>query len=97
MLYDLLRERVMNHHYQKTLQALFAHPLHSNIDFKDVEHLLTELGAGIEQKNGNKIAITLNGQTFFLHRPHGHSLPKDEVAQVRDFLTACGIAPENAT
>ncbi len=86
----------MSHHYQKTLEALFSHPISANIDHKDVEHLLSELGASVEQKHGNKLEITLNGKTMYLHRPHGHALPKDEVANVRDFLDNCGVKPENA-
>lgn len=86
----------MNHHHQKVLESLFAHPLGSNIDFKAVEHLLTDLGATIEEKSGNKVAVTLQDKTVILHRPHQHTMPKDEVATLRDFLTSCGIAPSVA-
>lgn len=86
----------MNHHTQKIFESLFAHPLGANVDYKDVLHLLSELGAEIVTKNGNKDEVHLQGQAFFLHRPHGHTLPKDEVARVRDFLTECGLTPKAA-
>jgi hypothetical protein len=84
------KEKQMNHHRQKVLDALFAHPISANIEFKDVEHVLTDLGADIQDK-GEKITVTLSGRTVSFHRPHGHTLPKDEVAQIRDFLKECGI------
>ena len=86
----------MNHHHQKVLESLFAHPISANIDFKDVEHTLAELGASIEEKSGNKVSITLNARSLVIHRPHHHVLPKDEVAQIRGFLVDCGIDPSQA-
>jgi hypothetical protein len=82
----------MNHRHRKTLHALFAHPISANIDFKEVVHVLEELGATIENKSGNRIGVSLNGHSAAFVHAH-HSLPKDEVAQIRKFLTACGIDP----
>jgi hypothetical protein len=83
----------MNHKHRKVLAALFAHPISANIDFKEVEHVLKELGADIENKHGNRIGVTLNGHSAaFTHV--NHSLPKDEVAQIRKFLEGAGITPE---
>jgi hypothetical protein len=83
----------MNHRHRKVLAALFAHPISANIDFKDVEHVLQELGAEIDNKSGSRIGVSLKGHTVAFH--HGnHSLNKDEVVQVRKFLETCGITPE---
>jgi hypothetical protein len=82
----------MNHHHRKTLHALFAHPISANIDFKDMLHLLEGVGAKIDNKSGNRIGVTLNGHSVALQHAH-HDLPKEEVAQVRKFLEACGISP----
>lgn len=86
------RENV-NHHHRKILHSLFAHPVGANIDFKDVSHVLIELGADIENKTGSRIEVSLNGQKAAFHHA-GHSLPKAEVLQVRKFLETCGVAPE---
>ena len=83
----------MNHRHRKVLHALFAHPVSANIDFKDVAAVLRELGAEIEDRSGARIAVSLNGHTVLFHHAH-HSVPKDEVAQIRHFLTDCGISPE---
>jgi hypothetical protein len=36
--------------------------------------------------------VTLKGHTAVFHTPQ-HHLPKDEVAQLRKFIEACGIDP----
>ena len=84
----------MNHHHRKILHSLFAHPVSANIGFKDVVHVLEELGAQITNKSGNRIGVTLGGHTAaFVHAQH--TLPKEEVAQVAKFLRTCGIDPAN--
>lgn len=82
----------MNHRHRKVLHALFAHPINANIDFKDVEHVLRDLGAEIDNKSGSRIGVTLKGHTAAFR--HGnHSLPKEEVIQIRKFLESCGVSP----
>ncbi len=82
----------MNHRHRKVLHALFTHPVSANIDFKDVVHVLEELGAEIGTKSGNRVGVKLNGHSAaFSHAQH--SVPKEEVALVRKFLEACGIDP----
>jgi hypothetical protein len=84
----------MNHRHRKVLHALFAHPVSANIHFKDVMHVFEELGAEVESKTGNRVGVSLNGHAAaFTHTPH--SLPKEEVAQIKKFLEACGIDPAN--
>jgi len=83
----------MNHHHRKILHSLFAHPINANISMKDVEHVLAELGGEVRQAKSGKIHVALNGHSAnFSH--HGHSLPKEEVVQMRKFVTTCGIDPE---
>lgn len=82
----------MNHRHRKVLQALFAHPVSANIGFKDVVHVLEGLGAEIAHKSGNRIGVTLAGHTAAFAHSH-HDLSKDDVANLRRFLTTCGIDP----
>ena len=82
----------MNHRHRKVLHAVFAHPVSANISFKDVEHVLADLGAEIDNRAGNRIGVTLNGHTAAFTRVH-HDLPKEEVIQIRKFLSACGVDP----
>lgn len=83
----------MNHRHRKVLHQLFAHPISANIDFDDVQSVLKELGAAIEDRAGARVAVTLKGHTVLFHHAN-HSVPKDEVQQIRRFLIDCGVAPE---
>ena len=83
----------MNHHHRKTLHAIFAHPIANNLDYKAVVHVLEQLGAEVENKSGNRIGVSLNGHTVALTHVH-HDLPKEEVMQIRKFLTTAGIDPD---
>ena len=83
----------MNHRHRKVLQAIFAHPVNTNLNFRDVEGVFTELGAEIDNKTGGRIGVTLNGHSAAFHHTTGHSVPVDEVVQVRKFLEGCGITP----
>ncbi len=82
----------MNHHHRKVLHALFAHPVSANIGFKDVEHLLTDLGAEIDNRRGARISVKLSGHSVAVHHAQ-KSLPVEEVQQIRKFLETCGINP----
>lgn len=83
----------MNHHHRKILHSLFAHPISANIAMKDVESVFGELGAEIKPAKSGKIHVTLKGHSVnFAHA--GHSLPKQEVQQVKKFIEAAGIDPE---
>jgi hypothetical protein len=83
----------MNNRHHRTLEAIFAHPISANIDFKDVESMLSDLGAEIDNRSKARIGVTLNGHTAAFHHAH-HSLPKDEVVQIRHFLEKCGVSPD---
>jgi len=82
----------MNHRHRKVLHALFAHPVSGNIHFRDVEHLLTELGAALENRSGARVGVTLDGHTIAIHHAQ-KSLPLEEVQQIRKFLETCKVDP----
>ncbi|MGE0231313.1 MAG: HicA protein [Flavobacteriaceae bacterium] len=82
----------MNHRHRKILHSLFAHPVSANIDPKEVEAVLLELGATVDNRTGARIGVSLDGHTAVFHKAH-HALPKEEVAQIRHFLERCGITP----
>jgi hypothetical protein len=85
-------EAVMNHRHRKVLHAIFEHPVSSNIAFRDLEHVFTELGAEVDNKSGNRIGVALKGHSLALHHA-SHALAVDDVVKVRHFLEACGVTP----
>jgi hypothetical protein len=82
----------MNHHHRKVLHSLFAHPISANIDPKPVHALLEELGAEVSHGGHGQVVVKLNGQSHAFHDSR-HSLSKEEVGEVRKFLTTAGIDP----
>ena len=84
----------MNHKHRKTLHQLFDHPINGNVNFKAIVHVLEELGAAVDHKTGNRIGVTLNGHSAAFSNQH-HDLPRSEVMQMRHFLQACEISPED--
>jgi hypothetical protein len=83
----------MNHHHRKTLHALFSHPVSGNLSFKEVDHLLQELGAVCHDSDGGRRTVKLNGHSAAFSTHH-HSMPPEEIAQMRKYLERCGINPE---
>ena len=84
----------MNHRHRKVLHAIFAHPLSGNIDFNAIQSVFGELGATIDNRHGARIGVSLNGHTAVFHHAK-HSLPKEEIVQIRHFLETCGISPDD--
>ena len=82
----------MNHKHRKVLHALFAHPVPANISLREVESVFRELGAELEERHNSRVAVTLAGHTVLFHHAQ-HSLPKQEVQQIRKFLETCDIDP----
>ena len=60
----------MKRKHQKTLEAIFAHPVSGNNQWRDIEALFAELGADISEREGSRVAVVLFGEVRVFHRPH---------------------------
>ena len=85
----------MKRKYQKTLEAIFSHPISSNIKWADVVAMLTAYGAEVdESREGSRVAIILEGNIVIQHKRHpSPNMDKGAVASLRKFLTDCGVKP----
>jgi hypothetical protein len=84
----------MKRKHLKTLKAIFAHPVSSNIQWQDIESLFTELGAEIKEREGSRISVVLFNEVRVFHRPHpGPDTDKGAVASIRNWLKQHGIIP----
>ena len=80
--------------HQKTLRAIFANPVRSNINGADIESLLMALGAERDEGSGSRIRFALNGIRATIHRPHPQKeTGRGAVKSVRRFLEEGGIRP----
>jgi hypothetical protein len=82
----------MSHKHESLLHAIFDGPASSNIHWREVESLLTHLGATLEPHHGASFRVVLNGIEGFLHRPHqSNTCTKQEIRHLRDYLASAGV------
>ena len=84
----------MSHKHQVLLRTIFEDPLPTNLHWRELESLLSHLGATIEPSHGARFKVTINQATDFLHHPHHNSdCSRDLVKQVRSLLAHAGVNP----
>jgi hypothetical protein len=84
--------RKLNKKQLRVLAGIFAEPVRANIDWHDVESLLSALGAELSEGRGSRVRVALNGVRATFHKPHPQKgIPKGRVRSVRDFLISAGI------
>ena len=85
----------MSHKHEQLLRTIFHDPINCNIHWREVESLLSHVGADIEQLSGARIRVKLNGAEGILHRPHhgGNTLDRSSVQHLRELLARGGATP----
>jgi hypothetical protein len=84
----------LSNNHRDTLNKIFAHPVSHNVEWQDVIGLLGAVG-DIEERHGNKFAVTLGGETEVLHRTgSAKTLDADAVMSLRKLLASHGIDPD---
>jgi hypothetical protein len=84
----------MNGKHRRTLESIFAKPVQSNVKWKDIEALLNNLGAVIEEGAGSRIRILLNNEEAVFHRPHPRKeTDKGALVSMKRFLENAGVKP----
>lgn len=82
----------MKRKHLKTLKLLFARPMSANVRWDDIESLLLDLGAQIEEREGSRVLIRLFGERRVFHRPHPSPMTdKGAIANLRDWLSDNGV------
>jgi HicA toxin of bacterial toxin-antitoxin, len=84
----------MKRKHLKTLQLIFSRPVSANVRWADVEALLLELGAHLEEREGSRVLVRLFGELRVFHRPHtSPTTDKGALATLRDWLDNNGVKP----
>jgi hypothetical protein len=85
----------MSRKYLKVLQDIFAIPVRSNIQWKDIEKMLVALGAEISEGSGSRVRISLNGVKAVFYRPHPRKeTDKGAVVSMKRFLLSANVSLE---
>ncbi|MBD5779863.1 type II toxin-antitoxin system HicA family toxin [Pelagicoccus sp. NFK12] len=81
----------MNRKQRLTLEKVRERPERSDLPWKDIENMLSALGAEISEGSGSRVRVYLNGVRAVFHRPHPQKeTDKGAVKSVRRFLEAAG-------
>ncbi|CAH1903699.1 HicA toxin of toxin-antitoxin [Candidatus Nitrotoga sp. HW29] len=84
----------MKRKHQKTLELIFHRPISANIQWREIEALLVELGAEISEREGSRVLVRLFGERRVFHRPHPTpNTDKGAVESVRKWLDDNGVRP----
>ena len=84
----------MKARHRKTLQAIFHKPTSGTLVFSDIEALVVSLGGEVQEREGSRVKISLNGGQWYCHRPHpGKEARKYQVEDAREFLERVGVKP----
>lgn len=87
----------MSHKQESLLRSIFEGPVSGNVHWREVESMLTHLGAKVEPHHGASFRVVLNGVEGFIHRPHNsNTCTKQELRHVRDYLVSAGVSPSQA-
>ena len=83
----------MSHKHEQLLHSILEGPVSGNVHWREVESMLTHLGAKVEPHHGASFHVVLNGVEGFLHRPHNSTTcTKQELRHLRDYLTSAGVS-----
>ena len=82
----------MSKKHEKVLSSIFSDHVSANLHWREIESLLTHLGAEIRESGGARVIVTLGGKEITLHHPHrGSTMTKTSLHQLKNFLSAAGI------
>ena len=90
----VLVRMAMSHKHEHLLRSIFDGPVSGNVHWREVESMLTHLGAKVDPHHGAIFRVELNGVEGFLHHPHhSNTCSKQELRHVRDYLISAGVDP----
>jgi len=82
----------VNNKQKKTLLNIYTNPVLKNIKWTSVKSLIIALSGVIEQGNGSRVRIVLEGMSVNIHTPHpGNELKPYQVRAIRKLLKDQGI------
>lgn len=84
----------MNKRQRETLERVFQTPTPASLAWRDIESLLSAVGAQTVEGSGSRVRFELNGVVATFHRPHPEKEAKPyQVRDARRFLEQAGITP----
>jgi len=84
----------MKRKHQRTLALIFSRPKSANVQWRDIEAMLQELGAEVSELEGSRVTVVMYGEVRVFHRPHpSPNTDKGAVASIRKWLEQHEVEP----
>lgn len=84
----------MNSKHRKTLDAIFAKPTPTTLEWAAVEKLLIAVGCQVIEGRGSRVRFVMGSRITTFHRPHPVKEAKPyQVEQARELLESIGVTP----
>ena len=83
----------LNSHHRDTIAKIFSHPASGNIEWRQVQSLLENLGTTTAEHSG-KLKVTLGPETEVLEPPRGKDINEQLIVDLRRILRQAGFAPD---
>lgn len=85
----------MSSRHARMIRAIFTDPPMHNLQWRDVESLLTHLGAELEPLSGARVRVRIGRSESILHRPHHHNntLDRAGITHLRELLARAQATP----
>jgi hypothetical protein len=84
----------MNSRQRKTLEAVFANPVKSNIAWSDIESLMVAIGCSVIEGSGSRVRFECKGIIAAFHRPHpAKEAKRYQVRDACEYLTKLEVTP----
>ncbi len=76
------------------MEKVFESPVRSDVEWRDLENLVTGLGGEVKEGAGSRVLFKLNGVPGVFHRPHPRKeTDKGALKSFRRFLLSAGVMP----
>jgi hypothetical protein len=84
----------MNSKHRNTLASVFAVPVRSDVEWREIEALFLACGARVTYRGGSRVSVVLNDVVANFHRPHPEKeISKAALRSVRRFSSTAGVNP----
>jgi hypothetical protein len=85
-------KQTMSKKHHKVLSSIFSSHPGSNIHWKEIESLLSHLGAEFREGTGASTVATIDGKEFTMHRgSHGSTISKQALHDLKRYLESVNI------
>lgn len=88
-------EAHLSSRHRDTVEKIFSHPPSRNIEWREVESLLENVGTVTHEHNG-KLKVSLGPETEMFPAPHAKDVDVQIVVDLRRMLKQAGFAPDSA-